>query len=306
MFRRIRSSALARSRWAGIGAAVAVSLGAGGIGLIAHAAGSSAPSSFVSITPCRLFDTRPATVIGGRSTPLNAGEDFLRQVTGTNGNCTIPSTATAISYNLTVPNSTATGFFTVYPADVTRPNSSSINPVGGEGIKANGGIVALSATGAIKVFTLTGPVDALLDITGYFLPAGNPAGPDAYASHISGGLDSTQTDTIVTSLSVPAGSYLMSAKLYGFASAGGTANEHSILCNLMNGTTQLDFTHLTSSGGEYRNLSLAGSVTLAAAGTLSLTCSATATDSATVAAYRMYGITLTAITVGNLHDQSPA
>jgi hypothetical protein len=98
-------------------------------------------------------------VIGGRSTPLNAGEDFLRQVTGTNGNCTIPSTATAISYNLTVPNSTATGFFTVYPADAaTRPNSSSINPVGGEGIKANGGIVALSATGAINVFTLTGPL----------------------------------------------------------------------------------------------------------------------------------------------------
>ncbi len=156
-----------------------MSLGAGGIGLIAHAAGSSAPSSFVSITPCRLFDTRPApNTVGNRNTPLAAGEDFLRQVTGTNGNCTIPSTATGISYNLTVPNSTATGFLTVYPADVTRPGSSSINPVGGEGIKANGGIVALSATGAIKVFTLTGPLDALLDITGYFLPASaGPPGP---------------------------------------------------------------------------------------------------------------------------------
>lgn len=169
MFRRIFSSTLTRSRWAGIGAAVAVALGAGGIGLIAHAAGSSTPSSFVSITPCRLFDTRQATSVGDRSTPLNAGEEFVRQVTGTNGNCTIPSTATAISYNLTVPTG-INGYLTVFPADATRPTSSNINPVSGENVKANGGIVGLSATGAIKVFTLTGPLDALLDITGYYLP----------------------------------------------------------------------------------------------------------------------------------------
>ena len=131
----------------------------------------------MSITPCRLFDTRPATRVGDRSTPLNAGEEFVRQVTGTNGQCIIPSTATGISYNLTVPTS-INGFLTLYPADATRPGSSSINPVAGEQVKANGGIVGLSATGAIKVFTLTGPVDALLDITGYFLPASaGPQGP---------------------------------------------------------------------------------------------------------------------------------
>ena len=155
----------------GIGAAVAVSLGAGGAGWFAHAAGIPAPASFVSITPCRLFDTRPAPdTVGDRSTPLTAGEDFTRQVTGTNGNCTIPSGATGISYNLTVPTG-IDGFLTVYPADATRPLSSNINPVAGEGVKANGGIVGLSATGAIKVYTLTGPLNAVLDITGYFLPA---------------------------------------------------------------------------------------------------------------------------------------
>lgn len=180
MVHRIWGSASARSRWAGIGAAVTVSLGAGGIGLIAHAA-SSTPSSFVPITPCRLFDTRPDTVVGDRSTPLNAGEEFVRTVWGTNGNCTIPSTATAISYNLTVPTG-INGYLTIYPADASRPDASSINPVAGEQVKANGGIVGLSATGAIKVFTLTGPVNALLDISGYFLTAGGggspgPAGP---------------------------------------------------------------------------------------------------------------------------------
>ena len=181
MFRHTGSAALTRSRWAGIGAAVAVSLGAGGIGLIAHAGGST-PSSFVSITPCRLFDTRPAPeTVGNRNTPLNAGENFVRPVWGTNGNCTIPTTATAISYNLTVPTG-INGFLTVYPSDAARPLSSNINPVGGEGVKANSGIVALSAAaGEITIYTLNGPTNALMDITGYFLPGGaggpGPAGP---------------------------------------------------------------------------------------------------------------------------------
>jgi hypothetical protein len=280
-----------------------VSLGAGGIGLIAHAANSS-PSSFVQITPCRLFDTRPAPLnVGDRSTPLNAGEDFERQVTGSNGACTIPANATAISYNLTVPNG-LDGYLTVYPADAARPNASSINPVTGQGVKVNGGIVGLSTTGAIKLYTLRGPLNALLDVTGYFQPEGNVGPSGAYVSHLPGGVDTTEADTTLASVSVPAGSYMVSAKLYGLASST-IASEHNILCSLMNGTSQLDFTHLTSPKGEYRNLSLEGSVTLSSAGTVTLTCSAQALDSSTVAAYRLFGITLSAITV-TLHDQSPA
>jgi hypothetical protein len=165
--RRTPKASISRSRWAAIGAAVAVSLGAGSLGWIAHAADST-PSTFVAIAPCRLFDTRPAPDnVGDRSTPLSAGEELVRQVRGTNGNCTIPAGATAIAYNLTVPTS-INGFLTVFPADAARPTSSSINPVAGESVKANGGIVGLSATGAIKLYTLTGPADAIFDITGYF------------------------------------------------------------------------------------------------------------------------------------------
>lgn len=160
-----------RARWAAVGAAVAVSLGAGGgVGWFAHAADTPA-STFVGIAPCRLFDTRPAPDnVGDRSTPLAAGEELTRQVRGANGNCNIPATATAIAYNLTIPTS-IDGFLTIFPADATRPKSSSINPVAGEQVKANSGIVGLSATGAIKLFTLTGPVNAILDITGYYTAA---------------------------------------------------------------------------------------------------------------------------------------
>ena len=170
-------SQLVRSRWAAIGAAVAVTLGAGtGVVWLAHA--DSAPSSFVSVTPCRLFDTRLATLVGNRATPLLSAEVFVRQVTGTNGNCVIPATATAISYNLTVPDPPATGFIKMYPSDAPIPNASAINPVANGGTVANSGIVGLSATGSVSLFNLNGPIDALVDITGYFLPASaGPAGP---------------------------------------------------------------------------------------------------------------------------------
>lgn len=180
MIRRLTpSSPLMRTRWAALGAAVAVSLGAGGSGFFAHAGLGATPSSFVAITPCRLFDTRPTDLVGNRSTPLAAGEEFLRQVSGSaQGNCSIPAGATAISYVLTVPSS-INGYLTVFPADVTRPSpTSNLNPVAGEGVKANAGIVGLSATGAIKVFTQTGPLNALLDITGYFVAAP----PKAYSA----------------------------------------------------------------------------------------------------------------------------
>ena len=142
---------------------------------MAHAA-NTAPSSFIGIAPCRLFDTRPAPDnIGDRNTPLAAGEELTRQVTGANGNCNIPANATAIAYNLTVPTSIS-GFLTIFPADATRPTSSSINPVAGESVKANGGIVGLSPTGAIKLYTLTGPLNAIVDITGYYTSAGGSSG----------------------------------------------------------------------------------------------------------------------------------
>jgi hypothetical protein len=172
MFGRSHDHLLVRSRWAAIGAAVAVTMGAGGgIAWYASAADSS-PSSFISIVPCRLFDTRPPTDnVGDRSTPLTTGETFARPVWGTHGACTIPSTATAISYNLTVPDPTVTGFIKLYPGDAAVPNASAINPAAGGGTKANSGIVGLSAAGGIALFNQVGPINALLDITGYFVAA---------------------------------------------------------------------------------------------------------------------------------------
>ena len=57
-----------RSRWAAIGAAVAVSLGAGT--LFVASAADSEPSSFVAVTPTRIVDTREALGLPSAPTPF--------------------------------------------------------------------------------------------------------------------------------------------------------------------------------------------------------------------------------------------
>ena len=131
--------------------------------------------------PCRLFDTGPATQVGNRATPIGAGEEATFAVWGTNGNCTIPDSATGVITNVTTVDGTADSFLAVYPADVARPNTSSQNWVAGGPPNPNGINVALSSSGAIKVFNLAGSVDVVIDIMGYLTPGGagapGPVGP---------------------------------------------------------------------------------------------------------------------------------
>ncbi|HRE01540.1 MAG TPA: hypothetical protein PLV68_09580, partial [Ilumatobacteraceae bacterium] len=96
-----------RARWAAIGAAVAVSVGAGGFG-IANAIQYDNPKNvYIAITPCRLFDTRAGTDnVGTRSTPLGANETADFTATGSNGNCVLPASMQALQLNVTAVGAT--------------------------------------------------------------------------------------------------------------------------------------------------------------------------------------------------------
>ena len=48
-----------RSRWAALGAAVAITIGAGGAGLVGATKSSGERASYEAVTACRLLDTRP-------------------------------------------------------------------------------------------------------------------------------------------------------------------------------------------------------------------------------------------------------
>jgi hypothetical protein len=148
---------------------VAVAIGAGGGIAVTHAAvGSGDRAVFVPINPCRLLDTRPATLVGPRNKPLGPAEIFTQQVTASNGNCTIPTDATAVAMNVTVVDGTAGSFLTIWPSDAGKPLASSLNWQPGQAATPNKVDVRLSPEGRINFFNNAGTVNLIADVVGYY------------------------------------------------------------------------------------------------------------------------------------------
>jgi hypothetical protein len=171
---------LTRTRWAAVGAAIAITLGAGGVALTQAAVTTGPKPVYIALdAPCRVVDTRPASQIGPKGTPIAAGEAnaYEIQITGNSGNCTgglaVPADAVAVALNVTAiaPVATATGrsFFTVYPANASLPTTSNLNFLNGQPPVPNKVDVGLSPAGRIKIFNAEGTAHAAVDIFGYYI-----------------------------------------------------------------------------------------------------------------------------------------
>ncbi len=84
--------------------------------------------------------------------------------------CNIPSSAAAYSLNFTVVPHGALGYLTVWPTGETRPTVSTLNDILGQ-IIANAAIVVAGTGGDVSVYP-TNDTDLIIDINGYFAPAG--------------------------------------------------------------------------------------------------------------------------------------
>jgi len=169
-----------RRAWAAVVATAVVSSLVTGFG-VARFVGAEAtaePSSLVPIVPCRLADTRSGDDnVGVKSTPIGPNQEHTFQVTGTNGECTIPAGATGIASNMTVVNPTGSSYLTVFPAGGDRPLSANLNWTAASPPTPNQVTVGLSAGGAITVYNLTGDVDLVVDIVGYYVESAGSPGP---------------------------------------------------------------------------------------------------------------------------------
>ena len=156
-----------QARWAAIGAAIAVVAGTGGVAFSGATNAQITPSQTL-ITPCRIMDTRSGpNNVGPRNTPLNGGETYSIQVTGTNGNCTIPSGTSGVVMNVTIVGPGSNGFLTVFPGGANKPTASNLNYVTGQAPTPNQVTVALGSTGQVSFFASGGPVNVIADIAGY-------------------------------------------------------------------------------------------------------------------------------------------
>lgn len=137
------------------------------------AAPGDTDSTFVPVTPCRLFDTRPGEVPdGGKKSPLASGDGdaLVQQVTGAVGDCVgIPAGATAVSMNVTIVNPTAQSNLRVFPDGVATPTVSNLNWLAGQSPTPNKVDVQLSPEGKIKLVNFNGTVDVIGDVVGYYI-----------------------------------------------------------------------------------------------------------------------------------------
>src|ERR1700686_2315831 len=79
--------------------------------------------------------------------------------------------------NVTVTNTTAGSYLTVWPAGVPRPNASNLNWTAGRTVP-NLVEVAVGVGGKVSIFNAAGSADVLFDVAGYVATPVEPPGAD--------------------------------------------------------------------------------------------------------------------------------
>ena len=121
--------------------------------------------SLWTVAPCRVLDTRnPNGPLGGPALSAGAVRTFVIA-----GRCGVPSSARAVSVNVTVTQPTAGGSLLAYPAGLAEPLATTINYRAGQ-TRANNAVVGLNTSGAAAVRCRQGlgTVHMIIDVNGYF------------------------------------------------------------------------------------------------------------------------------------------
>jgi hypothetical protein len=136
--------------------------------------GNASGATYVALTPNRLVDSRPGAAVGlASSLGSRVSAEFGVVDRSADPSLNVPSSAVAITGNLTVTDQTSNGYLALTPDDPAgRPATSMLNfPLGDN--RANALTVALSPTGTLWV-TFVGTAGSrthvIFDVTGYFEP----------------------------------------------------------------------------------------------------------------------------------------
>jgi glucose/arabinose dehydrogenase len=126
-----------------------------------------AATSFFTVTPCRIADTRQAQgPYGGPALSGGSSRGFV-----ITGRCGVPASARSVSVNVTITQPTADGYLTAFASGASLPQTSLITFRAGQ-TRANNAILALGALGDATAFcgipSPSGTVHVILDVNGYY------------------------------------------------------------------------------------------------------------------------------------------
>jgi Subtilase family len=131
------------------------------------AAPTGGTTRFFTLSPCRIVDTRDPA-FGTRGAPALVGES--QRGFSLAGVCGIPSTAKAVSLNVTVTGPTTLGDLRLFPLGVALPLVSAINFAPGQ-TRANNAVLQVGSGTTARIAVQNdgaGTVDLILDVNGYF------------------------------------------------------------------------------------------------------------------------------------------
>jgi hypothetical protein len=134
--------------------------------------------AFYPVTPCRVMDTRASQGFSGAYGPPALAANTTRSISMTASNCGLPPTAAAYSVNVTaLPTAGPLIYMVAWAAGQPLPPSSTLNSFTGT-VVANAAIVP-AGSGSISLYA-SNPSDVIVDVNGYFAPAG---GQNALSYH---------------------------------------------------------------------------------------------------------------------------
>lgn len=125
-------------------------------------------SRFAPLSPRRVFDTRPDTLLNHTGAKPSSLQSIVVPLAGLYG---IPADATAVVLNITATESEGAGYVQAFPTGRAQPGTSSnVNLERSGQTIPNAAIVKLGDGGAVTLFT-TASTHLVLDVSGAFVPA---------------------------------------------------------------------------------------------------------------------------------------
>jgi hypothetical protein len=138
------------------------------------------PLPFVAVDPCRVADTRGNGFTGAYGPP-SIGANATRTFVIT-GQCGIPASAKAVSFNFGALNIGGAGDLRVFPAGGSTPLVSTMNYNANTPNIANAAVVPLGIGGDITVQADAVTIDLIIDVNGYYpSPPGSINNQEAFA-----------------------------------------------------------------------------------------------------------------------------
>ena len=122
------------------------------------------PGGLTPLTPARILDTRSGN--GAPNAALGGGKTLVLQVTGRGG---VPSSGVgAVVLNVTVTNTQADGYLTVYPDGSSLPVASNVNFQAGETVP-NLVVAPVGSDGKVDLYNgSSGTTQLVADVSGWY------------------------------------------------------------------------------------------------------------------------------------------